>query len=181
MENAIHDDNAFPVPWGPYNVHRSLLVRVSPFWWEVPTHCSYSRSVSLAETGSQFRQYPSRTSRTASCMRRIHNILFGITILTLSSVITFHITQLPDAYAVSSEEYTITLCIHIKHVCSLPSDTSNCLVPPVTTGDRHQSGGSYLQRSREVAMTTSDHLYVAHKYITPTPISTISEYIYRSI
>ena len=54
-----------------------------------------------------------------------------------------------------------------KHVCSSPEYTSDWIIPPVTAGDRHQSGGSYPQRSHEVAMATSDHCLL--------PISTIHQ------
>ena len=167
MGNPLHDDYVFPVPSVP-TTSRSLLGRVSPFWWEVPTQYSYSisRCVSPAETGSQLRQYPSRSSRTASCASDTQHILRNYTINTfLSNNILYNTTAGQLGCFIGGIHNNFML--HIKHVCSLPEYMSDCHVPPVTAADRHQSSGSHPQRSREVAMTTSDHCL--------WPISTIHQ------
>ena len=76
---------------------RSLLGRVSPYWWEGPTHFpdSSSQRVRPAEIGSQLGNIHHRPLAQLP-VRRIHNILFGITLYTLFTIITFDITQLSD-------------------------------------------------------------------------------------
>ena len=68
-----------------------------PYWWEGPTHFpdSSSQRVRTAEIGSQLGNIR-HTTLAPLPRRRIHNILFGITLYTLLTLITFQITQLLD-------------------------------------------------------------------------------------
>ena len=86
MGNPLHDEYVFPVLPVP-TASRSLLGRVSPYWWEVPTHCpdSSSRCVRPAEIGSQLGQYPSQTTRTASCASDTQSMIRNYTIYTFHS------------------------------------------------------------------------------------------------
>ena len=124
MGNPLHDEYVFPVLAVP-TASRSLLGRVSPYWWEVTTHYpdSSSRCVRPAQIGSQLGQYPFRPLAPIH-VRRIHNIYFGITLFTHFTVITFHITELPDDWAVSSDEYTTTL-YYIRNMSALHQYTSD--------------------------------------------------------
>ena len=146
-----------PCSFGPYNVSFPARAGI-PFLvgGSNPLFVLISRCASPAETGSQLRQYPSRTSRTASCASDTQHILRNYTIDTfLSNNISYN--TIAGQLGCFIGRIHNNFMLHIKHVCSLPEYTSDCLVPPVTAGDRHQSGGSHPQRSREVAMTTSDH------------------------
>ena len=92
LRDPLQDEYVFPALSVPTTSH-SLLGRVSPFWWEVPTHYpdSSSRCVRPAETASQLGQYPSKTSRTASYASDTQHILWNNTIYTfLSNKISYN-------------------------------------------------------------------------------------------
>ena len=168
MGNPQHDKYVFPVLPVP-TASRSLLGRVSPYWWEVPTHFldSSSRCARPAEIGSQLGQYSSQTTRTASYASDTQHTLRNYTIYT------FHGNSISYNTIAGRLGCFIgwihnNFILHNQHVCSLSEYTSDWIIPPVTAGDRHQSSRSYPQWSREVAMATSDHCL--------WPISTIHEH-----
>ena len=113
---------------------------------------SISLCVRPAGTGSQLtRTDSSQSTRTASCALYQHPILRNHTIYVwhYNNIIYNSISGLLDYFTGRLHNNFI---IHQTHVCSRQEYTSDWIIPPVTAGGRHLSGGSLPQRSREVAM-----------------------------
>ena len=138
----------------------SLVLSVTPARAGIPLWLGSSNTTSRtlitqwvrpAGTGSLLGYYPSQITRTSSGALYQHPILRNHTIYTLHSI-NIRYNSISGLYGYFKARIHNNFIIHQKHVCSCQEYTSDGIILPVTAGSRHQSGGSHLQRPREVAM-----------------------------